>query len=179
MNYYYFAATLPMLSLDTPPPLSLDQFRARCSEFLAPADSAALADVLDPARPTDAAFVKAWRARDAELRNAIARHRATRRRVDPAPHLRETPDYDLRIEKAVFDALIKPTPIERELALDRLRWELADELAGHNAFSERAILAYGLKLQMVERWAAADSAEVLQSFQHIVASAERGVAEVH
>jgi Protein of unknown function (DUF2764) len=49
-------------------------------------------------------------------------------------------------------------PHARELLLDRLRWTLLDELAARPAFGLQAVLAYGLKLRLAEKWAAMDEA---------------------
>jgi hypothetical protein len=154
MNYYYLAASLPSLALEGPLPLSFERFRALCAEHLSREDLEAL-DELD--RPvTDSSrrcLVRAWREGEIRVRNAVARARAARLRVDAAPALREQQGVDLGAEKAVAEAFAKRSPAERELALDRFRWQRIEELAGYNAFSGRALLAYGLKLRLAERWA--------------------------
>jgi hypothetical protein len=53
-------------------------------------------------------------------------------------------------------------PLDRELALDRLRWTLLDELAVAAPFGLQAVLAYGLKLRLAEKWAAMDETEGLR-----------------
>ena len=65
-------------------------------------------------------------------------------------------------------------PLERELALDRLRWTLLDELAVSQAFGFQAVLAYGLKLRLAEKWAAMDEAEGLRVAAGIVRGGARG-----
>jgi hypothetical protein len=153
-EYYYLAASLPALVLGETPPLSSARFDDLCREHLAADDREAVEALRDPARgPCPHPFVAAWREADTRLRNAVARARATRRRRDPAAYLREQAGVDLFVEKAVADALARPDPLDREMALDRLRWRLADELAGYSPFSSRAVLAYAVKLNLAERWA--------------------------
>ena len=54
-------------------------------------------------------------------------------------------------------------PLERELALDRHRWALLDEMAAAPPFGVQAVFAYALKLRIVEKWAAlSDEAEGLR-----------------
>jgi hypothetical protein len=108
----------------------------------------------DPMGDADSALGREWRERETQLRNAVARARANRAKRDAAPFLRPTAQHDTGIEKAVADAFAKDTPREREWALDQFRWRMLEELAGFNPFAGRAMLAYGLRLKLVERWAA-------------------------
>ena len=70
--------------------------------------------------------------------------------------------YDARCASAAERAMELEDPRERELALDRLRWTLLDELAVAPPFGFQAVLAYGLKLRLAEKWAAMDEAEGLR-----------------
>jgi len=45
-----------------------------------------------------------------------------------------------------------PHPLERERALDRIRWRMLDELALMPAFGVQAVYAYALKLRLLEKW---------------------------
>jgi hypothetical protein len=52
------------------------------------------------------------------------------------------------------------------MALDHLRWQVLDELAGFNPFAAAAVLAYAVRLRLVERWnrlRATDGTEALQA----------------
>lgn len=157
MNYYYLAASLPMLSLETPPPFSFDKFRKLCQEHLACADLSALDELAGPVTDrSENRFVAQWRDKEIELRNALVKIRVSRLRRDASLYLKEQKGFDTYIDKAASDAFSKSNPMERELALDRFRWRQIEELAGYDPFSGRAILAYGLKLRLAERWAAMD-----------------------
>jgi len=155
MNYYFFAATLPVLSLDNPPPLSSERFRKLCAEHLSTNDLRALDEILTPTfGDSKHSFVRAWRHREIQLRNALARTRAARLSTNAASYLKDHEGYDTYIEKTASDAFSKTNPLDRELALDKFRWSQIEDLAGYDCFSTRPILAYALKLRLAERWAA-------------------------
>lgn len=156
MNYYYLAASLPTLSLDSAPLISPAAFRALCLQHLTPADQRAMEEVLDldPAGAAPrSAVAREWFAAETCLRNAIVRVRAARLQRDSAACLRSESGYDSAAEHAVAEAYSRGTPAERELALDRHRWSTLETLAGFNPFAPRALMAYGLKLKLADRWA--------------------------
>ena len=129
MKYYFLAASLPALAIDEAPPLSVDEFRERCADHMAPADLDELDRLLG--RRDDAPrgrFGVAATRYERLLRDEAARRRATRRQADPASWLRAPYDFDLRTRKGVDHALARRTPLEREQALDRHRWERLTEL---------------------------------------------------
>ncbi len=157
MSYYYLVASLPTFPPEGPPPMSGADFLALCREHLRADDFARLERLQTETASTPAdesEFVSRWQARDIQMRNAIARHRGNRLRQDPAPFLRPHPGMDATLDKSVGDALGKDSPLERETALDRLRWTLAESLAGTDPFAADAVFAYALKLRLAERWAA-------------------------
>lgn len=154
MKYYYFKSSLPELSMDGAPALSMQDFRRQCKSALTERDHEALMSLLDPEwPPTRHGFVNRWRAAETRLRNAVAKRRAERLKVDPREVCREQEGWDVGLESAVGDAFGMSTPLDRERALDRLRWQQADDLAGYDPFTCEALLAYALKLRLSERWA--------------------------
>lgn len=153
MNYYYLVASLPMLFLGRTPPISVDVFLALCRQHLSGEDWEAMEAVMlrggaGSAHP----FVRAWREQETRLRNAIVEARAARRGCEAAPYLRPA-DRDFLVVRTVAEAFGRATPAEREHELDRFRWQTLEALAGLNAFSSGAVLAYGLKLGLAQRWA--------------------------
>jgi hypothetical protein len=153
MSYYYLVAGLPMLALGRAPQVTLDAFLERCREHLSADDAAVLEDLLATGGERVAhPFATAWRDHETRLRNAVARARASRLGRDATPFLRPERGFDTYTLKAVEEAFARPSPIERELELDRFRWQEADELAGRAVFSVEAVLAYAIKLRIAERW---------------------------
>jgi hypothetical protein len=155
MPYYYFGSSLPGLSMESPPPFSMDAFLEQCDEQLSAKDLQALDELLGD-RPSRHPFVREWQARETQLRNALARIRASRLQRNADGFLREHDDYDLYAEEAAEEAYSELGPLERERFLDQFRWEQADELSRKEAFSAAAIFAYALKLRFAARWAGLD-----------------------
>lgn len=155
MKLYFLVASLPAVSLQAPPEWSWDAFRAESARHLSAADAAELDDV-DAAREGRSPFSKAWAQHEAQLRNAVARARASRREVDAGPHLRAHRGFSVALEHRVAEAFGKPNPLERERTLDQARWEKAEALALTSPFGLEALLAYGIKLRLAQRWATLD-----------------------
>lgn len=165
MNYYFFASSLPPLSLETAPSLSPSDFIAQCEEHLAPTDIEGIRALLsagesgpdEDTRKRPHPFVTDWRKRDTELRNVVVRERAARTGREPGRYVREQAGFDSYRQRAVADAFNRGDPLKTELALDRLRWHEIEELEGPDPFSSNAVLGYALKLQMATRWAELDA----------------------
>ena len=153
-HYYYLAASLPLFPLGELPHFNVEKFETMCAGHLSPADMAGLQELTgDPALPAVHPFVRVWRAFEVRLRNTIVRVRAHRRQTDATPHLVPDTGYDAHIEHGVHEAFGHKTPLDRELALDRLRWAETMRIAGFDAFSGDAVLAYALRLHISARWA--------------------------
>lgn len=156
MTYPFFAATLPMLLPDAPPPMAPERFLALAQEYLAAADWAALQALATDA-PSEHPFVRAWRRHETQLRNAVARHRASRLGVDPAPWVHPHEGYDVTLERGVAAAFQENDPLRRERMLDAIRWRQAGDLAGFDAFAGPALLAYFLRLRLASQAAGRDA----------------------
>ncbi len=156
--YYFFCASLPPLQLGESPPWTMAEFLSECRRLLHADDLRQAQLVLaenygEPAPAGASRFVRDWRAWETQLRNAVARWRAVRARADLTGKLREHPGFDCSLEKDVNDACARPNPLERELALDRLRWRWAEDAARTAPFGLSAILGFALRLRLAARWA--------------------------
>ncbi len=162
MNYYYLVASLPMLSLGKEPILGAEAFVTLCRDHLIPADQSAVEALLTRrGEGCGHPFVVAWREGETRLRNAVVRVRADRRGVEASLFVRPVEGVDVALLSAVEAAFGRATPAERELDLDRVRWQMIEVLAGLDMFSSESVLAYALKLDIAHRWARL-SAEVGQ-----------------
>ncbi len=176
MKYYFFAATLPGISLDTPPPLSWSDFRQQSHDQLTPSDHAAVEMIAQDGLPTNRIadglppFYKRWHAIETQLRNAIARRRGAASGVDTTPYRHAHDGFRVEIEEAVDAAFAQASPREREHALDRLRWRLLEELGGTDPFTSDAVLAYACRLRLSERWAGLTRSAGEQKFNATVES---------
>ena len=175
MEYVYLVASLPTLELTTAPRIPAAELLRSSSGVLRPDHWEDLRAVLED-RPHDvrAAELAPYLDADTQLRNAVARLRAARAGAayDAGPH--PVAGYDARCASVAERAMELDDPLERELALDRLRWTLLDELAVSQAFGFQAVLAYGLKLRLAEKWAAMDETEGLRIAAGIAEAALAG-----
>lgn len=158
MKYYSLAASLPYLQMDAHPPMSMAAFRRMCADWLSPEDLRAFDHALQgaSAAPSTNRLVEQWRQADTGLRASVARTRASRLKCEIPADAADAP-WDAASERAVADAFSRPTPLDREMAIDRFRWAMADELAGFDTFGMPAIIAYGIKLGISQRWAEMDA----------------------
>ncbi len=158
MTYPFFVSTLPMLQQDAPPPMTVERFQALAQRYLTATDFAVL-EALETGSPSPHPFVRAWIRHETQLRNAVARHRASRLGQDVSPWLREHEGYDVSLERGVAAAFQESNPLRRERALEALRWRKAGELAGFDPFSIEAVLVYSLQLRLCEGASARDEAK--------------------
>jgi len=177
MNYYYLGASLPGLSLDTKPAISVQEFRNRAAEHLCARDLEALSQ-LDSLWEFSGnhPFVSQWRNRETALRNALVRARASALKKDPEQYLKPADGYFTDAERAAAEAASKASPLEKEQCLDKHRWKVLDEMAGFSSFTGSAILAYSLRLQIAQRWAEM-SEEAGKKIAERVVTADTGSSE--
>lgn len=151
MSLDYLLASLPGLTLGQPPPFASEDFIELCNEQTSMELGAAV-DALLKEKPHCHPFVVEWVDKETILRNAVAAKRSTRLGADPAQWQRATIGCDLRITAAVDNAFAMANPLDRELALDKLRWAVAEELRGPDLFNEKTLLVYAIHLRLTERW---------------------------
>ena len=72
------------------------------------------------------------------------------------------------IETAVRDAFTRDNPLECELVLDRCRWFILDEIAFADRFGFGAVLTFGVKLQIVQRWQGYSEEKGREEFDNFV-----------
>lgn len=180
--YEYFASTLPSFAFGAPPPMSAEELRAAAEGNLRAADLVAL-DALLSGAPSDHPFVAAWRDRDTQLRNAVARARAARGAASggassaggegTARWLRPHGGWSAAVESGVSAAFQEPDALRRHRALARLRWDQATELAGLDPFSSAAVLAYAVRLRIAADLAKADEEQGLARLRKTANSEQR------
>lgn len=155
MNIYALIASLPTLSLDTPPAISGEKFLQACESGLAAEDSAAARALLNGVPPPESAcrgFIGRWRDVDTQIRNAVAVRRATKLGLDASAWVRPTQGCAVWLRDGVEDAFQEKDPLDREKAIDRLRWQALEELQGVDPMTRDAVFAYAAKLALVSKW---------------------------
>jgi len=154
VSYYYVVASLPLMFFGDPPAVRPSEWRRQLQGVLPEPDLVFVDAFLEGRHVGGCRFAEQWRAKEMQLRNAVARARAARLGLEVQSHLQPHDGYDMAIEDAVINAFTKENPLERERELDRCRWHIAEELAWGELFRLETILAFAVKLRIAERWAA-------------------------
>src|SRR3989344_3158325 len=90
-SYYYFVASLPLLSFDGKMPMAVEAFQEDCRRLLSEKDYALMQRLWasdDDLSQTGDRVLDAWLAFDRAFRNELAWHRADFLNKDPLKHLR-------------------------------------------------------------------------------------------
>lgn len=157
MVLFALLASLPMLKRDETPYLSMEDLQSSAEAFLS-AKKMKLFKALSlsandgtafPASSLAARYVK-W---EIAFRNSIAKLRAARLGVDPAPYLRDFA-YDTEADHYARGAFSAENPLEREKQLDYARWAKLEELELGHRFDFDVLCAYKLKLEIQLKWKA-------------------------
>jgi hypothetical protein len=153
MAYYSLVASLQTLNIGDEPPFTTEEYIKNCAQWVSEREEQILRRVL--LAPPDIAtcpLCQAWPNIETQLRNAAARQRAQKLGIDASEFIQPHDGFSGTIEALVSDAFTHSDPIELEQALDRARWQLAEELVGEDPFSFGKVLAYGIQLKIAERW---------------------------
>ncbi len=153
MAYYYFAATLPRVTFDGPNAIDVERFAEMCTGRLADVDMEAVTAIKNGSEDKSGnSALSKWMRSENRLRFSIAKIRATRLKKDFAEIARESNEHDPELDKEVIEAYSRHTPLEREIAFDRIRWRFCEELHGIDSFSAAFVISYALKLKIADRW---------------------------
>lgn len=153
MHYYYLIASLPLLKFGEGLPFPLSHFINRCRQEVTEHHFSELNHLISGNySKSNNHYIKHWGKITSALRNASAVLRAKKlgKQIDLDIRLMEHADQELyqRVAK-VFENL---NPLTREIALDRLRWDLVKSVFAGDQFAFTAIMSYGLKMQILDRW---------------------------
>ncbi len=160
---------------DTPPKITLEQLENQLWEAYYAMAS------FSPCR-----FVRLWSGVDRSLRNIIAAEKARTLGVDIAQVVvgsgevveqiesSTAADYGLGGEFKYIEDLMEVVSredfLEREHAMDQLRWEVATELSEKDYFSLSHLASYLVKLNILERWTRLSKEIGRERFEAIVKS---------
>ncbi|MBU1853168.1 MAG: DUF2764 domain-containing protein [Candidatus Omnitrophica bacterium] len=170
-QYYYLIASLPMLEFGMKIPFSYRQFLLLCREHLSIADMEIIKRVrIEPCEDIeeDSLSLREWKEFDIALRNEIVRFRAGKKGLDPIQYIRGESYLEPYLAGLVQWATNQESPLEAELSLDRLRWERIDGLTRGHYFDIDYLIAYALKLQLLERWERINSEGGMKVLQGLV-----------
>ena len=152
-KYYYLTASLPMLHLGAPPPLTSREFLEMCERLMSPSDyeQIRLARLNSP-EPARCRVDLLRRYQDAELglRNELVRLRAKTRNVEPDRYVRRDALNPVWMG-AAREISEQDTPLKSELLLGEVLWRVVEDLSAGHFFDLDLLAGYYLKLQILER----------------------------
>jgi len=168
MSILYLISSLPALDFDAAPPLSRELLLQSCRTWMSVTDSDAVEALLfekTSAHP----FVAAWIDKDTILRNALVNIRARASGQDATLWTRHAQGCDKKIESDVEDAVLHRNPLQKAKEIDRIRWQIAEELQGPDPLSIRSVFAYAIKLAILTRWSERTSESGQRTFEELTA----------
>ena len=133
-------------------------------------------------------FLKEWFSFERDIRNIFTGFTARRHKIQIENRLigdnlvtqairkSNARDFGLTSEFPYVEKLIQinenPNLLEREKAIDQLKWNFIDELNTFNYFTIEVILGFVIKLSMVERWLKLDKKTGEEMFRKLVSDLE-------
>ncbi len=166
-KYYYFAASLPMLSLEGKLPFSKEVFLSDCQRLMDPQDFSLVRSLLeDDARPVDTnnAFYKEWVENVRKFRNEMVFYRAAKTSKDPYAYMRGTRYPEPYFVEVIEHASKSANPLSAEKMMDYVQWQFLDNLSVGHYFDFEFLMSYALKLKILERYDAFNSSKGKEAF---------------
>ncbi len=154
-SYYYLVAFLPSIEFGAKPSFFSEKFENRCREQLTSADFMLIEQVIhleDYQLESDNPLINFWKKFNHDLRNEIAWVRALEANKNPRDHLRGEKNEDRAVVDVIAKAAEAPDPLSAEQMIDRARWKYLDELILFHYFDLEVLIAYALKLKILERY---------------------------
>lgn len=154
-DYYYFVASLPMLEFGGKMPFSVSRFFKLCREYLTFEDAEFIEKIhILPNENTEdsSEILKAWKRFDIILRNGIARSRALKYGKEAQPHVGGETYSDPAVFKFAKWLMEQDSPIDMELAVDRLKWQQIEELGKGHYFDIDCLSVYAIQLLILDKW---------------------------
>jgi uncharacterized protein YukE len=152
MSAIFLLSSLPSLELGAAAPFSVEEYRRRCDgvEGVNLSDFDAVAAGVAGSHSFTLAYANVL----TEIKNATAALRASKWEGEAIRvSERSYSGYHVNLHQKIAEAMNMQNPLEREIALERARFQMVDELAGIDYFSEAKIYAYVVKLQINNRLA--------------------------
>ena len=167
-QYYFFVSQLPLLHFGQTPPLTADEFRDMCTDYLSPRHLALLAATLvEKAHAPSSPVLESWKGWERSLRNALVTIRAKAKGIDPHAYLKAA-DYIVGVPETAQEAVGSETPLDAEMVLAKASWRILEDLEVGHHFDEEKLVLYGLKLRILDRisqWTREAGEETFRAFR--------------
>ena len=176
MSVAYLLTSLPTLELGAEAPFSPEEYRRRC-EGIGGLDLGDF-DAVVAGTPGSHPFTVAYANVLSEIKNTTALMRA---RGWEGENIRVSERSFLgchaEMQQKITEACNMKNPYEREMALEKARWQMVEELAGISYFSEAKIYAYIVKLQINNRLACLNDERGKAAIEEFIKTNDIKVAE--
>jgi hypothetical protein len=165
-SYYYLVATLPMLKYEDSAPFSCDEFLRLCKSNVNKNDYKIITEALS-GNTASYKFVKNWHQFDTNVKKELAEQRSKKlnRKGDK---YNNTNYKEFRIVEGVRAALAAKNAYEGELLLMKLCWKYLDEESTNHVFDLEGLLAFSIKLKLLERKSRFDKVEGNKEFKSLL-----------
>jgi len=152
-SFYYLISSLPLLKLGEIPLLDTAEFLAASEGFLTDDEILEIQSLslVPPKNPPLGETSALWFEWETCLRNALIRVRDQGKNIDSEKFIRHETDFFSEISTGVHEAFSKPTPLEMENALDKLRWSKLDTMEVGHMFDFTRLCIYKIKLMLCEK----------------------------
>ena len=165
-EYFYTVASLPMLSIEQEPPITVDYFLESCKYTLKDSDYKEIIKSIDRNAKTDNKTVLKWRTFDRSLRNELVRMRAAKMSKDADRYLHQG-ESTTGVFDSAREAFNAPNPKAGEDVLNLARWKFLDEMESSHPFDLTKLIAYYLKLKIIERKANMNEKNGTEKYKNI------------
>ncbi len=168
-QYYYLAASLPMLFYDSESFPSREDFLVTCRQHISPRHYRLLVSTSTTdlqATVPSCSTLDLWRQWEISLRNELVRLRAKNLGREAQTYLVDSPGV-LAPQAVAREAFAQESPLQAEDTLNRARWSYLDELEVGHYFDIEKILVYSLRLQILARKALFDEDRGREMFDKV------------
>jgi hypothetical protein len=158
-KYYYFVAQLPMLFYGREAGMTINGFLDEAKKWLSSKDYNTLSQLNLGTMTSEImgnSVVKQYTSFEASLRKEIVSWRKARLR-----------DLDYKPESIPASVLKEGNPLDVEVKLLQLKWDLMDQIEREHHFDIGFVILYYLKLQILDRLFTFNKEEGLEKFQKL------------
>jgi len=173
-DLFYFISSLPSLRWGEKPAVGSRQFLDHCREELGEKPAAVLESLTlcpEGAQEGQTDVARRWSDYETFVRNTLAELRSAKTfKGQVAVKQRHTSHLSPSDVKRLEDVMAMTSPLERESALDQLRWTCLEEIGAGHYFDLGAIEVYVLKLMLLEKQSSRQLEAGRAAFQELMES---------
>ena len=168
-QYYFTAASLPLLSIENKPTITVDDFLSTCELHLTSSDFNVLKNssikVPDNEEALTGVALICWNW-EKSLRNELVKFRAGKLNVVSDEYIRPG-DVAFGTGRIASEAVKLESPLDAENFLNAARLDFLDSLTVGHYFDLTFLVIYYLKLQIMDRISSFDSERGYEKYQEI------------